>query len=74
MDEVMITLKWSVVPYIQSVPRGVAAARRCPLQEELQRMERMGVIQHVEEPTDWCSPCIVVPKPNKKIRVCIDYT
>ena len=37
-------------------------------------MESFGVISHVEDPTDWCSPCVVVPKKNGKIRVCIDYT
>ena len=34
----------------------------------------MGVIEKVEEPTDWCSPVLVVPKKNNSIRVCIDFT
>ena len=42
--------------------------------EELQRMEKLGVISCVEGPTDWCSLCVVIPKKNGKIRVCIDYT
>ena len=37
-------------------------------------MEELGVIAKIEEPTEWCSPCIVVPKKNGKLRVCIDFT
>lgn len=56
----------------------VAAARRIPLalrdklQEELSRMERLGVIAKVEEPTDWVNPMIVVKKPNGSLRICMD--
>ena len=72
--EVGIELKADHQPYVQAVPRRVAAARREPLRVELERMESLGVIERIEEPTEWCSPCIVVPKPNGKIRVCIDFT
>ena len=72
--EVKIQIKEDAVPFVQTVPRRVAAARKKPLQEELSRMERLGVIEKVEDPTDWCSPCVVVPKKNGKIRVCIDFT
>ena len=73
-NEVVVTLKDDVKPFAQTVPRRVAAARRKPLKQELLRMEKLGVIQRIEEPTDWCAPCIVVPKKNGKIRVCIDFT
>jgi len=72
--EVKIVLDDKVEPFVQSVPRRVAAARRQPLQEELSRMEALGVIEKIESPTEWCSPCIVVPKKTGKIRVCIDFT
>ena len=73
-SEARIILDGEVVPYAQSVPRRVAAARRQPLLDELQRMESLGVIEKVEEPTDWCAPCIVVPKKDGKLRLCIDFT
>lgn len=38
--EVNIQLKQGFKPYAQAVPRRVAAARRAPLQAELERMER----------------------------------
>ena len=71
---VKIALKKDCTPFAQAVPRRVAAARREPLRKELQRMESMGVIRKIEEPTEWCAPCIVVPKRNNSIRVCIDFT
>ncbi|KAJ8356774.1 hypothetical protein SKAU_G00195680 [Synaphobranchus kaupii] len=32
------------------------------VKRELSRMESLGVISRVEEPTDWCSGIVVVPK------------
>ena len=37
-------------------------------------MERDGVIFRVDQPTDWCAGMVVVPKPNGKVRICVDYT
>ena len=73
-DKVKIVLEDDAIPFTQSIPRRVAAAQKQPLLEELNWMERLGVIAKVEEPTEWCAPCIVVPKKNGKLRVCIDFT
>ena len=69
-----IKLRSSVEPFALPVPRRVAAARRAPLRKELDRMVGLGVIERIERPTDWCSPCLVVPKKSGEIRLCIDYT
>ncbi|XP_031427422.1 uncharacterized protein K02A2.6-like [Clupea harengus] len=37
-------------------------------------MEEMGVLSPIEEATEWCSGMVVVPKPNGKIRICVDLT
>jgi len=37
-------------------------------------MVAKGVISLVSEPTDWCAPMVVVPKANRKVRSCVDYT
>ncbi|XP_064463440.1 uncharacterized protein K02A2.6-like [Ornithodoros turicata] len=66
-----IILKEDVKPSI-SPPRKVPLALEEKLKLELERMERDGVIARVTEPTDWCSPLIIVPKPNGDIRVCLD--
>ena len=69
-----ISVNDMVEPTAVSAPRRVAAARLGPLKKELERMTRMGVIDQVESPTEWCSPCVVVPKKSGEIRLCIDYT
>ena len=37
-------------------------------------MEELGVIAKVEEPTEWRAGMVVVPKPNGKVRICVDLT
>lgn len=39
------------------------------VKKELERMENMGVISHVEEPTDWCCGMVVAPKRTKRRSV-----
>ena len=53
-------------------PRRVPVAIKDPLKEELQRLEREGIIKKVDKPTDWVSALVVIPKQNGKLRVCID--
>ncbi|GFO12638.1 Pol polyprotein [Plakobranchus ocellatus] len=36
-------------------------------------MEKSGIIEKTEEPTDWCAPIVPVPKPNGQVRICVDY-
>ena len=73
--KLQLKIKEGIEPYALAIPRRVAAARKSLLKVELERMIQLGVIEKVEKPTKWCSPCLVVPKkqPNE-IRVCIDYT
>ena len=41
-------------------------------EKELERMEQLGVISKVSEPTEWCAGMIVVPKESGKVRICVD--
>ncbi|XP_038069819.1 uncharacterized protein K02A2.6-like [Patiria miniata] len=56
----------------------VHACRKVPfalhngLKRELERMESLGVITRVDEPTDWVNSLVVVKKKNGDIRVCMD--
>lgn len=72
--EYKIKLKENATPFALAVPRRVPLPLRGKVQEELNRMEAMGVISPIEEATEWCSGMVVVPKPNGKIRICVDLT
>ena len=61
-------------PFALTVPRRVAIPLMKPVKQELERMERLGVIARVSQPTDWCAGMVVVPKPNHKVRICVDLT
>ncbi len=73
-DPVHIETKEGATPYHINAPRRVAIPLVKPLEEELNRMERLGVIRRVDHPTEWCHPMVVTRKPNGKLRVCIDLT
>ena len=52
-------------------PRQVPAAFRPKIQKELDRMEKLGVVEPTTIPTEWVSSLVTVVKPNKT-RLCID--
>ena len=45
---------------------------RPQVQEELNRMEGMGVIEKVTEPTPWVAGMVAFPKKSGSIRICVD--
>ena len=54
-------------------PRRVPIALQHKIKEELTKMEKMGVIKKVTEPTEWVSSMVAVGKKNTdKLRICID--
>ncbi|XP_042072880.1 uncharacterized protein K02A2.6-like [Haplochromis burtoni] len=70
-----IKLKPNAVPYSLKTPRRLPLPLMGRVKEELQRMEELGVITRVEEPTDWCAGMVVVPKKNSpRLRLCVDFT
>ncbi|XP_052721703.1 uncharacterized protein K02A2.6-like [Crassostrea angulata] len=52
-------------------PRKIPAALLKPVQDELKRMEDLGVITKQDGPTDWVNSMVTVRKPGK-IRICVD--
>ena len=56
----------------------IHASRKCPIalhpkvKEHLNRMECLGVIIHVDEPTGWVSSITYVQKANGKLCLCLD--
>lgn len=52
-------------------PRKVPVPQRAKVDEELKRMEKLGVIVRQEEPTEWVNSLVVVPKRTGAVRLCI---
>ena len=71
-DEYVIKLKEGAVPYALYTPRNVAFPLKSKVKEELLRMERLGVISEITEPTPWCAGMVVVPKTSWACRICVD--
>lgn len=73
-SEYTIRTKSDCQPYAVSTPRRLALPLKSKVKKELDSLEKLGVIRPVTKPTEWCSPIVVVPKANDKIRLCVDYT
>ncbi|XP_060084332.1 uncharacterized protein K02A2.6-like [Ylistrum balloti] len=53
-------------------PRKIPIFLKERVKEELESMERQGIIVKQTEPTQWVNSMVTVTKPNGKIRICID--
>ena len=67
-----IQLQPNAKPHALFTPRHVPLPLRRQVAEELQNMERAGIISKVTEPTPWCAGMVVVVKKSGKIRICVD--
>ena len=71
-DEYSIKLQEGAQPHALFIPWKVPIPMRVKVKEELDRMEKAGVISKVTEPTPWCAGMVVVPKQGGAVRVCVD--
>ena len=69
--EYNILLKGNAQPK-QNPPRTIPHKIRDKVKTELDRMETLGVIKPVSEPTDWVNSMTIVRKPDGAVRVCLD--
>lgn len=67
-----INLSPDAKPYALFTPRRVPFSLRSQVREELNRMETLGVISSVDEPTPWCSGMVVIVKKSGSVRICVD--
>ena len=72
--ELTIQLKEGATPFCLTTPRRVPLPLMKKVQEEIKRMEQLDVIEPVDEPTEWCSPIVVMPKADGRVRRCVDLT
>ncbi len=70
--EYKIRLKPEAYPFALNTPRNVPLPLRKKVEEELERMEQLGVISKVSKPTEWCAGMVVVPKSSGGVRICVD--
>ena len=73
-DKYKIPLRDDAVPLCLYTPRRVPHPLLPKVEEQLKKMENLGVISPVTEPTEWCSGMVIAPKPGDKIRICVDLT
>ena len=63
---------------VQSVQACHPSPRKVPftllpkLKQELERMEQLGAIEEVDQPTEWVNSIVIVEKPNGNLRICLD--
>ena len=67
---IILKLNETVKPVVHP-PRRVPEAIRSRVTKELHRMEEEGVIEKVDQPTDWVNSMVTVIKPHKT-RICLD--
>ena len=58
--------------YTLYTPRNIPIPMRTKVKEGLIRMENMGVISKITQPTQWCAGMVVVPKSSGAVRICVD--
>lgn len=70
-----IKLKPEAKPFSLKLPPRVPLPLMDKVKKELERMERLGVISRVGEPTDWCCGIVAAPKKDTdNVRICMDMT
>jgi len=60
------------VPPVHTPLRRLPLGVRDKVGAELRRLEDLGIIESVSEPSPWISALLVVAKPDGRIRICID--
>lgn len=66
-----IELEEPNIPVIHA-PRKVPLILRGKLKAELERLEKLDIIEKVEEPTEWVHSLVIVEKKDGSLRLCID--
>ena len=67
-----IKLNPDVKPVCLYTPRKVPHPLLPKVKNRIDSMTRQGVISPVTVPTEWCSGIVPVPKPNVRVRICVD--
>ena len=64
-------IKDDATPVVQALCRPPFSLRD-KIEKKLDQLESMDIIEKVNSPSSWVSPVVVVPKPNRQVRLCVD--
>lgn len=67
-----IHLKPDATPFALHTPCNVPLPMHPKVKAELERMEGLGVISKMDEPTPWCAGMVAIPKSDGSVRICVD--
>ena len=67
-----IQLKPDAKPYALYTARNVPIPLRGKVKQELEHMEKPGVISKVDKATLWCAGMVMDPKKSGDVRICVD--
>lgn len=59
------------IPIVES-PRKIPFKLENRIKEELEKLENLGVIRRVNEPTEWVNSMVVTRKKDNSVRICLD--
>ena len=59
-------------PFCLYTPHMVPLSLMKKVEDEIKGLVKSGVIEPVDEPTDWCEPMVVVLKPNGNVHLYVD--
>ena len=71
--QVKLHIDGSVQPSVQP-HRRIPFHMRKKVEQELDKLEKQGIIERVSGPTPWVSPIVAAPKPKSpdQVRICVD--
>lgn len=73
-EEYKVKMSSDASPVSLYTPRRIPHPLLDQTKAEIESMCRSGVISPVQQPTDWCSGLVVIPKPGGRVRTCVDLT
>nr|XP_015833782.1 PREDICTED: uncharacterized protein K02A2.6-like [Tribolium castaneum] len=66
-----IEIDKDIIPVVHP-PRRIPLSLQPKLEETLKELERQGIIEKVEYPTDWVNSLVIVEKKTGQLRLCLD--